>query len=106
MYVEMPYLYFLADSVVYYWALTPSHQNPPPIGNQRSRWAVPDLCQCPITVETDTHSNQNRQYTHTHTLTHKTTCAKEAIEQRIERSIYRRDQPLEPLKVHCPQLKW
>lgn len=61
----------LADSVVYYWALTPSHQNPPPIGNQRSRWAVPDLCQCPIMVETDTHSNRNTQYTHTpkHTQT-------------------------------------
>ncbi len=62
---------FLANSVVYYWALTPSHQNPPPIGNQRSRWAVPDLCQCPIMVEdrAQTHSNQ-KTHTHTHTYTH------------------------------------
>ena len=77
----------LADSVVYYWALTPSHQNPPPIGNQRSRWAVPDLCQCPIMVETDTHSNRNTQYTHTHTHTNRGGMEKKGKERKRRKTV-------------------
>lgn len=61
---------FSANFVDYYFALTPSHQNPPPIGNRRSQWAVPDLCHCPITVEDrrQTHIQINT-YTRTHTHT-------------------------------------
>lgn len=65
--------HFLAtsNSVVCYWALTPSHQNPPPKGNQRSRWAVPDLCQCPVTVgdRRQTHIQTRHTDARTHTYT-------------------------------------
>lgn len=61
---------FSANFVVYYCALTPSHQNPPPIGSRRSRWAVPDLCQCPITVE-DRRQTHIQINTNTRAHTHK-----------------------------------
>lgn len=67
---------FPANTVVYCWALTPSHQNPPPIGNQRSQWAVPDLCQCPITEE-------DRRQTHIQIKTH--TYAHPATQREMER---------------------
>lgn len=75
---KSPSCIFLASSnfVGYYWSLTPSHQNPPPIGNRRSQWAVPDLCQCQSWWRTgeDTHPYQNTQMCnrtnrHTHTNT-------------------------------------
>lgn len=54
------------DTVVNHWPLTPSHQDPRPIGSRSFQWGVPDLCHRPM-------KSKDVRRTHVHAYTQ--TCA-------------------------------
>lgn len=50
------------DTIVNHWPLTPSHQDPRPIGSQSFQWGVPDLCHRPM-------KSKDVRRTHVHAYT-------------------------------------